>query len=304
MSNIHKPKKNKQIKLLHTNRKAFYEALFDFDACASMYQELLMEIALSSWNYDGLPPTVDERFVEWCLYFDGNNVWFVDDVLGMLCLQVVYNGNLNVYRYPIKFQAYGLNNYKYDLDLSTGVIMFNNLTRTNTMLKVQEYARKLANIDMTIQVNANAQKTPYLIRCNEREKFSFKQIFSKLVENEPWIFGSSNLDTNKIEVLNLNAPYVSDKLYRLKTDIWNEALTYLGVSSVQFQKQERITNSEINTSLGGAFACRNSRLKAREQALEKVNRMFGTNITVRFAEPETIITNLGQIQHTGVLANE
>ena len=75
-----------------------------------------------------------------------------------------------------------------------------------------------------------------------------------------------------------------DKIYTLKTQIWNEALTYLGISNTSFQKKERLISDEVLRSQGGTIASRYSRLNARKQACEEINKMFGLNIDVDFRD--------------------
>ena len=79
-------------------------------------------------------------------------------------------------------------------------------------------------------------------------------------------------------MLKTDAPYIADKIYMLKNQIWNEALTYLGISNVNIQKKERMIGDEVMRNLGGVIASRYSRLESRRTACEKINKMFGTDI--------------------------
>ena len=87
-----------------------------------------------------------------------------------------------------------------------------------------------------------------------------------------------------MRAISTNAPYVADKLYQLKTQIWNEALTYLGISNLNIQKKERMITDEVQRNQGGTIASRYSRLEARREAVDKINRMFGTDISVDYRE--------------------
>ena len=77
---------------------------------------------------------------------------------------------------------------------------------------------------------------------------------------------------------------IADKLTELKSQVWNEALTYLGISNVNIQKKERLITDEVARTQGGTIASRYSRLESRRQAAEKINDMFGLDITVDFRE--------------------
>ena len=108
--------------------------------------------------------------------------------------------------------------------------------------------------------------------------------YQKWEGNEPVIYGTKDFDPNSISVLRTDAPYVARDLYELKTQIWNEALTYLGISNMNFQKRERLITDEVVRNQGGTIASRYSRLEARREACKKINKMFGTNIEVYFRD--------------------
>jgi Phage Connector (GP10). len=90
-------------------------------------------------------------------------------------------------------------------------------------------------------------------------------------------------------VLKTDAPFIADKLYVLKTQIWNEALTFLGINNVNITKKERLLNDEVNRNQGGTIASRYSRLVMRQKACEEINKMFGTNISVDYREDLKIL---------------
>ena len=149
---------------------------------------------------------------------------------------------------------------------------------------LETFAERLYNMDRIIDVNLNAQKTPILIVCSENERLSLLNIFKKYDGNEPVIFASKGFNIDNFKVLKTDAPFVSDKVYEIKVKIWNEALTFLGISNIQFNKKERMLSNEVDRLMGGTTACRKSRIKPRQQACERINAMFGTNIECEFDE--------------------
>lgn len=249
-----------------------------------LYYFRLMELSMSMFEWINLPDSVDPRFLELCLFGEGQAVFFEDDVLGYLALQCATGGELNVYRIPTKRKAYATSGYQKDLTDKNSVIIFNNELHTNSMLPVLDYAQKLWDLDRSIIVNAKAQKTPVAILCNEKQRLSLKQVYEQYEGNQPFIFGNDTLDLKQIQVVKTDAPFVADKLYQLKTQIWNEALTYLGISNTNVQKKERLIAEEAIRNMGGTIASRYSRLNSRKQACDEINRMFNLDIDVRFRE--------------------
>lgn len=236
------------------------------------------------FEWKNLPDTVDARFLEMCLFSEGQAIFFKDEVMGYLCLQCIINGKLNVYRIPIDRRAFAINGYQKQLNINDSVIIWNNLLHTNSEPDVRLFARRLWNLDRIIDVNANAQKTPVLIQATEAQRLTMLNLYKEFDGNAPVIFGDKNLDINGIKAISTEAPYVADKLYTLKTEIWNEALTYLGISNLNIQKKERLVSDEVTRNMGGTIASRYSRLEARRQACEEINKMFGLDIWCDYRE--------------------
>lgn len=263
----------------------FEESLSMNNYTYMQYAYRLMELSISMFEWKNIPEGIDERFLEMVLFTDGHAVFFKDDELDdYLALQCLINGKLNVYRIPIKRRAFAVNGYQKQLTDKDSVIIFNNMLHTNSWLDVKMFAKRLYNLDRIIDVNANAQKTPILIKGNEQQRLTLTNLYKEYDGNAPVIFADKSLDMNALQVMSTQAPYVADKIYQLKTQIWNEALTYLGISNVSFQKRERMVSDEVTRSQGGTVASRYSRLNARRQACEQINKMFGLNIECNFRE--------------------
>ena len=256
------------------------------------YYNRLVELSMSMFEWINLPDTIDPRFLELTLFSKGTCVFFKDEVLGYLALPTAIGGKLNVYNIPNQRRAYASNGYQQELDNTNSVLIYNNMLHTNSMLDVEIFARRLWDIDRTIDVNMKAQKTPILIQADEKDRLTMKNLYMKYEGNEPFIFGSKNLDPNSLKVLTTNAPYVADKLNEIKTQIWNEALTYLGISNVNYVKKERLVSDEVLRNQGGTIASRYSRLYARKLACEEINKMFGLNIDVEYREDFITHTDL------------
>ena len=279
------------------SRKRGITDIFDDSAILNnltylQYINRLTELAICMFEWKNLPATVDQRYLELHLFETGCMVYFDDDILGNLCLDCIANGRLGVYGDPILRRAYsGYNNYQKLLKESNSVIIWNNYLHTNSILDVKMFAKRLYNIDRIIDVNANAQKTPVLVQGTEKQRLTLLNLYKEFDGNAPFIFGDKNLDLSVLKSIQTGAPYVCDKLYQLKTQIWNEALTYLGITNINIQKKERLITDEVTRNQGGTIASRYSRLESRRQAVKKINDMFGTNIEVNYREDFQEIDN-------------
>jgi hypothetical protein len=248
------------------------------------YYNRLTELAISMFEWKNLPESVDPRFLELTLFTDGQAIFFRDEVMGELALQCMIGGNLDVYRVPMVRTAYATNGYNRKLDTKDSVIIYNNYLRTNSLLDIEMYARRLYELERTIDVNIIGQKTPTLIQCSENQRLVMKNLYMQYTGNEPFLFGDKNLDLSGIKVFQTQAPYVADKLNQLKHEIFNEALTYLGISNVNIQKKERLLSDEVSRNMGSIEAQKYTRLNARKEACAKINKMFALNIDVEYRE--------------------
>lgn len=264
------------------------------------YYNRLTELSISMFEWKNLPPNVDPRFLELTLFSSGQAVFFFDEDIvqngedinkGYLALRNMPQGSFDVYGIPKERMAFGYNGYRKKLDKKDSVIIYNNMLHTNSMLDVKQFAKRLYNLDRTIDVNTNAQKTPVLILCDENEKLTMQNLYMQWQGNMPVIYGEKNLNTKGVTVLKTDAPYLADKLYQLKTQIWNEALTYLGISNVNISKKERLITDEVTRNQGGVVASRYSRLEARREACKQINDMFGLDIWCDYREDFQIVDN-------------
>lgn len=269
--------------------RQFWESAAINNGTYKQYYNRLVELAISMFEWKNLPDSVDARFLELCLFVDGQAIFFYDEELGYLTLQNTMNGGFNVYRIPVNRRAYAVNGYNRELNENNSVIIFNNYLHTNSQLDAVMFAKRLYNLDRAIDVNANAMKTPIIIKCDETQRLTMLNLYKQYDGNEPYIFGDKAINTNAIQVFKTDAPYVADKLYQLKTQIWNEALTYLGISNINVQKKERLITDEVTRNQGGTIASRYSRLNARRDACKQINAMFGLDIWCDYREDYQMI---------------
>lgn len=263
----------------------FWESALMNNATYIQYYNRLIELSIAMFDWTGLPGTIDPRFLELTLFKYGQAVFFEDEVMGYLALTNAVQGGFDVYGYPVASRAYSpYNNYQKNLTLDDSVIIYNNYLRTPSSLDVEVFAKRLYNLDRVIDVNANAQKTPVLIKCAETQRLTMKNLYKEFDGNSPVIFGDNGLSDANFTVLSTEAPYVADRIYQLKTQIWNEALTYLGISNINVQKKERLITDEVSRNMGGVIASRYSRLNARQNACEKINKMFGLNVWCEYRD--------------------
>ena len=257
------------------------EFLFTF------YYEKLLQCALSVFEWKNLPIEIDPIFLEWCLLTSGQCLFFKDeDVNQYVVSRFNGNGPLDIYNKPKNRIAYSGGQlgdkwgFTWDLNNENSVIIYNNTGRQPSYNAIGIYANKLANYDITVDININAQKTPIFILCPENQKLTLKNLYMKYEGGSPVIFGDSKILTpESIKVINTQAPFIAKDVYELKLKLWDEYLALLGVTSNNTYKKERLITYESMQATANSTINKFNRLSVRERACNEINKMFGLDIS-------------------------
>ena len=138
------------------------------------------------------------------------------------------------------------------------------------------FALRLNEAEQTAMVNIKAQKTPVLLLMDEKQRLTMENIYSQYDGNRPVIFGDKNsLGENVIKAINTQAPFIADKIIDYKKEIWNEALTFLGINNIMVDKKERLITDEANSNNELINLNLQSYLAPRQEACRQFNEKFG-----------------------------
>lgn len=242
----------------------------------------LKKLSVSRFEWQNLPDTIDERFLEMCLFENGMAVFFKDEVLGFLALKTTIQGMLNVYNIPTRRMAYANNGYQRFLDESDSVIIFNDYLHNTGHEVIEPYAYDLYVANITKNINIQAQKTPVLILTPESQRLTMENIYMQYQGGVPVIYGTEDLDMNRFTVLKTDAPFIAPDLQLLQAQIWNEALTELGIPNMINSTNSRTSTDQVERLQAGSFSSRYSSLAMRQQACEQINKLFGLDIWVEY----------------------
>ena len=259
---------------------------------ATMFMWRLMNLAISVFKWDNLPEGVDERMLEFWLLRDGFVGFFYDEALksderrrapeGYAVLPMMIQGQWDIYEYPRDRRAYAVNGFNYECTEDNSVIIFQNYLRVPMWLTLWQYASRLAETQRTIDINCKQQRTARIIRCSEDQRLTYLNAAKEVDEGRPWVHGDKNFDLDAFQVFDTTTPYVANELQTYKHQLWNEALTYLGIENVNTDKKERLISDEVVNNMGDVEAERFTRLNSRKQACDEINRLFGLDVKVDF----------------------
>ena len=269
------------------------------------------EHCLSSFKWEGFDTLeLDPRYIELCMLDYGSGAFFDMSKTGAgmyAFAQMAPMSRLNLYWDPNRIRLMPANGgrswYRHayywsrktdilgldrELMPPDAVVLYDNINRRPINSILSMFARRLENIDRKMDININAQSTPIVFNVDERERKSAENYFNQITGSEPLILANRKQQANsdlQPSVLDLQAPYVADKLQATKRDILADALTMLGVDNANTEKKERMIDAEATSNNEDIMLMRRSRLETRREFAEKCNRLFGTNISVKYGVP-------------------
>lgn len=251
----------------------------------SYYYYKLMLIARALFDWENLPNNMDERWIEKYLFTSGKCIFFKDSTMGFMVAGLAEQGSINCYGDPTDVYPVAENFVYAGPKLINGencyVIRNNDLMLPNFPI-VRHYAFKLTNIDRAIDTNIEAQKTPIIVRCSDKQKLSLKNAINQRRDNEPVIWTSDQANIgDMVTTLDLNAPAVFKDLQTQKHMILNEVFTDFGINNANMDKRERMVANEVEANNEQVKASEDVMLKVREEACKNINRIFDLDISVK-----------------------
>lgn len=262
------------------------------------YLERLSIIALSRFEWQNLPASMDQRYLEWCLFMFGQAAILKTKDYGFINTKATTAGEINIYGLPTEINCYSFGEFNEKRKVYTGllkdsegnvinddygeaILVMNNYFRTGNLQTLQLFANRLTEATRSIDVNVQNQKYPLLILTDQNQLLSMKQVYRQMATNEPVIYGSKKaLTLEDIKVLKTDSPYVADKLTEYKNKVWDEALIYLGIQVID-EKKERLVESEASQNNEVTNLNLQSALITRQQAAKELNERFGLNVSVK-----------------------
>lgn len=245
----------------------------------------MKDICLNLFRYEDKPDTVSVRYMEEQLFSNGFAIWFADDVTkNQYCLGGILDGRRNFYGDYISYRAVSFDGgyVNRDLNETNSVLFYNNYVRIPTAFFVEDFAYRLYKIYRTIETNLDQQKTSKVFRTSNQQRLSIENFLMKVEGFQVYQIVDKDFQLDDNPVVDLTVPFIADKMEVEKESVWNDFFTFLGVENYNSTKREREFSTESMARLGSVEIQRNSMLRTRQEAIDKINRIFGNNIKLSF----------------------
>lgn len=270
-----------------TSRALFKDAALVNDATYFDYLDRIKKIALSIYEWVNLPAGMDSRWLERCLYYKGQAAMLYDESMGgFINTSATAAGDINIYGIPTKINCYSYGYQSTRSLYSSGttnqkpeqgcVLVMNNWERIPTASTIELFAMRLYEAERATDVNIKNSKFPLVILTDDKQRLTMVNMYRQISGNEPAIFGDKNSGIEEsVKVLKTDSPYLADKLMEYKKQIWNEALLYLGINTIDVEKKERLIAAESSTNNEVTNLNLLSYLAPRKEAAKLFNEKFG-----------------------------
>lgn len=268
------------------NNNLFLDSAILNDQTFQLYCDIFEDIARSMFEWENLPASMNEIWLERALYYDGQAAFLKDKKFGFINTRATTAGKINLYGLPTKLHCYSIE-YNTIRSVYSGllpnvredqqcILIQNNWNRVPTWFAMQLFAYRLYEAQRSADINVKAQKYPVLILTNDKQKHSMINLYNNYDGNQPVIVADKNLmEANELKSVNTDAPYVADKLLDYKKEIMNEALTYLGINNIMLEKKERLVQDEANSNNELINLNLQKFLAPRQLAAKQFNEKYG-----------------------------
>ena len=264
------------------------DILSDKKSLRESYIRYMLGQTVEMFEYDGLPDTVPAKEIEILHQINGSCTWVkVKDKLYVFYAGL--GGVLNEYYHPTRAVISNpYLNYNADLEIDKEcVVTFNDKMRFGLLPMFQKYASLLSEIDISLKFVSINSRIPYLVNANDdNTKQSVEKVFQDIANGEfKCILNTRLLDKNGMftaEFGNRSQSNIKD-LIELRQYIKSSWYMELGIQSNYNMKRESLNSSETTMDESVLLPLIDDMLEERKIGLEKVNAMFGTNITVKLS---------------------
>lgn len=272
------------------NEKYAFEDMPDKGMLLSSYIRYYLSRLQSMFKYEGLPDTIPAKWLENYLLVNGFTV-FIKDGDDLICTYAGVGADPDVYFIPTKAivsnpylkHKSAAREYTRDVDC---VVMYNDTYCQGLLPMLKKYCAQMVEIDVSFYLNTVMSRgTAVLSATDDNTKASAELWLKRIKEGQLGVIGESNftladrdLTVNQLSGTDGTLTNLIEAMQYVKASLYND----LGLQANYNMKREAINSGESQLTEDQLHPLIDNMLKERQEGLDRVNAMFGTNITVSF----------------------
>lgn len=271
------------------------------------YINYLYEKLIRIFKYENLPPTIPRDALENYILSNGYGGVTKNPTYGLVAVPCTKYG---VGLYP---------NYEPLAQYCTPLMQGTNLTigRDIVVIKnnsyqiscdsiVKRYARMLADFDATENIiisNMRMQILPSFDNEDSAESFKAVMVANRLGQVDS-VIDKSFLQKGTFTpyASGTNSTKIND-VVSARNEVLRTFLAEIGITSAN-DKRERMVVDEVNVNSQMLLFNVSDMLECRQKAVEQINALYGTNITVDLSDEYKIIKDMSNISDTSERGND
>ena len=275
------------------HKDKFRFGICDVEQAYQFYFNWLLGKLHEVFVWENLPDSIDEEFLNTSLFIDGMVTFFEKD--GKLyALNCGLGGKINEYYEPTELilanPVLGSATFTRDKDC---VVMFNTKADKEAITGIRglyplihQTATLLADNIVSIncaQINTRVQAL--VVADSTAQKNSAELVMKELYSGKPFkVLEDTMIDKIKVNPITANPAANITELVELHQYIIANFYNNIGIKTNYQMKKERLITDEINSLNDFLAVSLDSMLSARTAAVDKINKMFGTNIKVKLKD--------------------
>lgn len=261
----------------------------------NLYVRILCELATNRYKWVKLPESINPRNLEVTLMRNGLSVFYKDPEYDMFfALAGTPSGELNMQNDPVSYQVYGnrfinknLHAFPYAVRVRDErgrfasqmvpedcIPIWSNYMRMSDWDIIAVYSERLAEFDLTIEINAKNARRPKVVPIDPNMVLSITNINRQIDEGNTFIpVNSATFDqtVGNLTALDLGVdPKTIEALQVARTRVWNECMGLLGINNANQDKRERLVSDEVDANNDQVESMRWVNLNARRQAAHQI----------------------------------
>lgn len=279
--------------IFKTPRKLAFSKLYRF------YFDFILRLLYRVILFEGIPETVSETFMKLILYTQGKVNFLEGSLIGeeasqLLALNCTRADTPDVYYIPRKVLVVNPR-LKKSYNLTPGkeceIVYLSeadkyNLSEINGGLYslIERTAVMLADNDISINTGQKNTRLVNLVGADTQNTVdSIRAAICSMYEGEPTIVVKSSLidKLQGVPIIQSQTNHNLIELIEVQQYILSHFYEQIGICTHDQMKRERLVTAEINDNLDLAFLNVDDILASLQEGLQRVNDMFGTNITAR-----------------------